>query len=71
MDYALGIPPLFVIEFLMFNKLWSCAKKVLFATHRMASVRNADKVLLLKNGKAVDFDTHETFMQANAYLKRL
>lgn len=48
-----------------------CKKKVLFATHCMASVRNADKVLLLKNGKAVDFDTHETFMQANAYLKRL
>lgn len=61
------------IEFMIFNKFMELSenKTVLFVTHRLASVRNADKVLLLKNGKVLGFDTHEALMQANDYYREL
>ncbi len=42
-----------------------------FNTHRLASVRSADKVLLMKSGKIIGFDTHEILFQENAYYKEL
>lgn len=52
-------------EFLVFDKFMELSrnKTVLFVTHRMASVRNADKVLLLKDGRVIGFDTHETLLR--------
>lgn len=46
-------------------------KTVFFITHRLSSVRQADKILLLKDGNVLAFDTHETLMRDNAYYKEL
>lgn len=61
------------IEFLVFNKFMELSrnKTVLFITHRLASVKNADKVLLLKNGRVLGFDTHEALMDTNDYYREL
>ncbi len=61
------------MEYLMFNKFMELAqdKTVLFITHRLASVRSADKVLLMKSGKIIGFDTHEILLQENAYYREL
>lgn len=61
------------MEYLVFNKFMELSqnKTVLFVTHRLASVRNADKVLLLKNGKVLGFDTHEALVQTNDYYREL
>lgn len=52
-------------EFLVFNKFMELSrnKTVMFVTHRMASVRNADKVLFLKDGRAIGFDTHDALLR--------
>ncbi len=42
-------------------------KTVFFITHRMSAVKLADKVLVLKNGKIVGFDSHDKLMQTNEY----
>lgn len=61
------------MEYLVFNKFMELSqnKTVLFVTHRLASVRNADKVLLLKNGKVLGFDTHEALVRTNDYYREL
>ncbi|MDE7030581.1 MAG: ABC transporter ATP-binding protein/permease [Lachnospiraceae bacterium] len=61
------------IETLLLDKFLELSqnKTVLFITHRLASVRNADKVLVLKNGEVSGFDTHQTLMQTNAYYREL
>ena len=42
-------------------------KTVLFVTHRLAMVKKADKVLVLKDGQVVGFDHHDQLLQHNAY----
>lgn len=42
-------------------------KTVIFVTHRLAAVKLADKVLVLRNGQIVGFDTHATLMRTNSY----
>lgn len=42
-------------------------KTVIFVTHRLAAVKLADKVLVLRNGQIVGFDTHATLMLTNSY----
>lgn len=61
------------IESLLLDKFLELSqnKTVLFITHRLASVRNADKVLVLKNGEVCGFDTHQMLMQTNAYYREL
>lgn len=46
-------------------------KTVFFVTHRLGSVRRADKILVLKDGKVNDFDTHENLMKRNMYYRDL
>lgn len=54
-------------EFLVFGKFMELSKDktVLFVTHRMASVVNADKVLFLGAGRVLGFDTHEALLGTN------
>lgn len=46
-------------------------KTVLFITHRLATVKKADKVLVIKNGEILGFDTHNNLMENNNYYKDL
>ncbi|MFK8243048.1 MULTISPECIES: ABC transporter ATP-binding protein [unclassified Facklamia] len=49
----------------------STGKTVIFVTHRLSSVKKADKVLLIKRGEVVAFSSHEELMQSNDYYKEL
>lgn len=46
-------------------------KTVIFVTHRLSSVKKADKVLLIKQGKVIDFSSHEELMKSNDYYREL
>ncbi|MBS4761394.1 ABC transporter ATP-binding protein [Carnobacteriaceae bacterium zg-ZUI252] len=46
-------------------------KTVIFVTHRLSSVKKADKVLLMKQGKVVAYSSHEELIKTNAYYKEL
>lgn len=46
-------------------------KTVLFITHRLATVKKADKVLVIKNGEFIAFDTHDNLMINCEYYKDL
>lgn len=46
-------------------------KTVIFVTHRLSSVRMADKVLVLKQGKIMDFASHDELMKHNEYYQEL
>ncbi len=46
-------------------------KTVIFITHRLATVKHADKILLLKDGKLLDYDNHQNLLKANQYYKEL
>lgn len=60
-------------EFLVFNRFMELAKDktVLFVTHRMASVRDADKVLFLKDGRVLGFDAHEVLLRTNGHYREI
>ncbi len=59
------------IEYEIFQKFLELTegKTVFFITHRLASVRQADKILVLKDGRVKAFDDHETLMKSDAYYK--
>lgn len=46
-------------------------KTVLYITHRLSSVKQADKVLVLKDGQIEAFGPHEELMQKSPYYKEL
>lgn len=46
-------------------------KTVFFVTHRLSTVKKADKVVVLKNGKIIAFDPHNNLINNNAYYKEL
>lgn len=46
-------------------------KTVIFITHRLAAVKLADKVLVLKNGRIHGFDSHESLLANNNYYREL
>ncbi len=46
-------------------------KTVIFITHKLATVKKADKILLLKNGEILDFENHEKLIKNNLYYKDL
>lgn len=60
-------------EFLIYEKFLELTKgkTVFFVTHRLSTVKKADKVLVLKNGKTAGFGSHTDLMQNNAYYKEL
>ena len=46
-------------------------KTVFFITHRLASVKQADKILVLKEGRVQAFDSHRNLMEENSYYRDL
>ena len=38
---------------------WSKGKTVLFITHRLNTIKNADKIVLMNKGKIAESGTHE------------
>ena len=46
-------------------------KTVFFITHRLASVKQADKILVLKEGRVHAFDSHKNLMKENGYYRDL
>lgn len=46
-------------------------KTVLIITHRLGSVRFADKILVMKDGKILNFGTHEKLLETSSYYKKL
>jgi ABC-type multidrug transport system fused ATPase/permease subunit len=38
-------------------------KTVIFITHRLATARRADKILMLDNGEVSEFGTHDELME--------
>lgn len=56
-------------EFIIYEKFLELTKgkTVFFVTHRLSTVKKADKVLVLKAGSIVGFDSHERLMQTNSY----
>ncbi len=60
-------------EKMIFNQFLELSqnKTVIFVTHRLSMVKKADKVLVLKNGEIVAFDTHSQLMMSNEYYKEL
>lgn len=61
------------IEYEIFQKFLELTegKTVFFITHRLASVRQADKILVLKDGRVEAFDDHESLMKSYAYYREL
>ena len=41
-------------------------KTIIFVTHRLSTVKYADKILFLQNGRVLGFDTHEKLIRSNA-----
>ena len=60
-------------EFQIYEKFLAITKgkTVFFVTHRLSTVKRADKVLLLKKGKIYGFAPHEVLIKTNAYYKEL
>ena len=60
-------------EFIIYEKFLELTKgkTVFFVTHRLSTVKKANKVLVLQNGKIVGFDSHENLMQTNKYYAEL
>ncbi|AGT44855.1 ABC transporter ATP-binding protein [Treponema pedis] len=60
-------------EFALYERFLELAKgnTVFFITHRLSTVKKADKVLVLKNGKIEGFDTHSALMENNEYYAEL
>ena len=46
-------------------------KTSFIVTHRLASVKIADKIVMMKNGKAVEVGTHEDLMALNGEYRKM
>ncbi len=46
-------------------------KTAFIVTHRLASVKIADRIIMMKNGKAVEIGTHDELMTLNGEYKRM
>ena len=60
-------------EFIIYEKFLELTKgkTVFFVTHRLSTVKKANKVLVLQNGEIVGFGSHENLMQTNKYYAEL
>ena len=45
---------------------WAENRTVLFITHRLSTIKNADKIILMKNGKIVEEGLHDELMNLNS-----
>lgn len=46
-------------------------RTVVIVAHRLSTVKNADQIVVLENGKVVEIGSHEELLQANQYYARL
>ena len=46
-------------------------RTVFAIAHRLATVRHADKILVMKNGRIVESGTHESLMEQNGVYRHL
>ena len=44
---------------------WAAGKTVLFITHRLSSIRNSDKILVMHDARLVETGTHEELIKLN------
>ncbi|MGA1343856.1 MAG: ABC transporter ATP-binding protein, partial [Hyphomonas sp.] len=50
---------------------FSCARTVLVIAHRLSTVRAADRIIVMENGRAVEEGSHESLMTQGGVYKRL
>ncbi len=43
----------------------------ILVTHRLGSIKQADKILVLKDGELIGFDSHDELMKSNPYYNEL
>lgn len=51
-----------------FNELTE-GRTVFYITHRLSSVKDADRVLVLKDGEVIGLDSHDVLLETNDYYK--
>ena len=49
----------------------SSEKTSIFITHRLASVKNADKIIVIENGRAEEIGSHDVLMNKNGIYKEM
>lgn len=64
-----ALDPISEIEFYKQMKDITAGKTVLIITHRLGSIKFADRVLVMKNGKILGFDKHEALLSNCKYYK--
>jgi len=64
-----ALDPISEIEFYKQMEKIMGNKTVLIITHRMGAVKFADRVLVMKEGKIIDFDKHERLLKSCQYYK--
>ena len=52
-------------------KVISKGKTTIIVSHRISSAKNADKIIVLDNGKIVQEGTHEHLINTDGYYKNL
>ncbi len=40
-------------------------KTIIFISHRLSATRNADKIIMLENGRIIEFGTHSQLLEQN------
>jgi len=46
-------------------------KTTIIVSHRVSSAKNADKIIVLEDGKVIEFGTHKNLINTNGYYKEL
>lgn len=49
----------------------SKGKTTIIVTHRISSAKNADKILVLENGKLIQFGSHESLLEVDGYYRNM
>ena len=45
---------------------WAENRTVLFITHRLSTIKNSDKIILMKNGRIVEEGLHDELIKLNS-----